>query len=471
MKGANILNLYDVIPENLFSVLASKNKGLYVKTLFVLLEAFKLHLKISKDDLISMIISKLEDEIIMADFSEDELLESEYSLSGKAHFLVRRLKTVGWILIETENDFKEYVTVPGFSYKIIQLLYDISNVSETENFAYVYSTYSSLKNADDTRDVYEMITALNDAAERTEKLVESLKSVYHSITYYNQQLIDTLNVNNVLQSHYERYQEEIVARILKPLKIRDSVPKYKIPMQSILKKWLIEEDSIENMVQYIVTTQKDIDIDECRNDILQKIHYIIDTYDNLEKDFINVIDRKNRQYTRATTQKIDYLINSDQTVKGNLISLLKHLSDDRVSERTCELLSDSFELYELSYVNNESLYERKRAVKRSRHSELIMTEDPLDFQIKAKAMAMQIMNNKYSKQNVSAFVDKLLEGKKEITTADFDINDDETYIMTLLSVVQANDRNSKYMIDISDQFVKSDKYELPYIVYRRRSEK
>ncbi|MCH5193723.1 MAG: hypothetical protein J1F11_07160 [Oscillospiraceae bacterium] len=465
------MNLYDVIPENLFSVLASKNKGLYVKTLFVLLEAFKLHLKISKDDLISMIISKLEDEIIMADFSEDELLESEYSLSGKAHFLVRRLKTVGWILIETENDFKEYVTVPGFSYKIIQLLYDISNVSETENFAYVYSTYSSLKNADDTRDVYEMITALNDAAERTEKLVESLKSVYHSITYYNQQLIDTLNVNNVLQSHYERYQEEIVARILKPLKIRDSVPKYKIPMQSILKKWLIEEDSIENMVRYIVTTQKDIDIDECRNDILQKIHYIIDTYDNLEKDFINVIDRKNRQYTRATTQKIDYLINSDQTVKGNLISLLKHISDDRISERACELLSDAFELYELSYVNNESLYERKKAVKRSRNSELIMTEDPLDFQIKAKAMAMQIMNNKYSKQNVSAFVDKLLEGKTEITTADFDINDDETYIMTLLSVVQANDRNSKYMIDISDQFVKSDKYELPYIVYRRRSEK
>lgn len=471
MKGADILNLYDVIPENLFSVLASKNKGLYVKTLFVLLEAFKLHLKISKDDLISMIISKLEDEIIIADFSEDELLESEYSLSGKAHFLVRRLKTVGWILIETENDFKEYVTVPGFSYKIIQLLYDISNVSETENFAYVYSTYSSLKNADDTRDVYEMITALNDAAERTEKLVESLKSVYHSITYYNQQLIDTLNVNNVLQSHYERYQEEIVARILKPLKIRDSVPKYKIPMQSILKKWLIEEDSVENMVQYIVTTQKDINTDECRSDILQKIHYIIDTYDNLEKDFINVIDRKNRQYTRATTQKIDYLINSDQTVKGNLISLLKHISDDRISERTYELLSDSFELYELSYVNNESLYERKRAVKRSRNSELIMTEDPLDFQIKAKAMAMQIMNNKYSKQNVSAFVDKLLEGKKEITTADFDINDDETYIMTLLSVVQANDRNSKYMIDISDQFVKSDKYELPYIVYRRRSEK
>lgn len=461
------MNLYDVIPENLFSLLASKNKGLYVKTLFVLLEAFKQHLKISKDELVSMIISRLDDDILAADFSDEELLESEYSTSGKAHFLVRRLKSVGWILIETESDFKEYVTVPGFSYKIIQLLYDISNVSEAENFAYVYSTYSSLKNADDTRDAYEMITALNDGADRTEKLVESLKSVYHSITYYNQQLIDTLNVNNVLHSHYEIYQEEIVSRILKPLKIKDSVPKYKMPIQLILKKWLIDENAVEEMIEYAASNQK-IDVDEYRADILKKIYYIMETYDNLEKDFISVIDNKNRQYTKATTQKIDYLINSDQTVKGNLLTLLKYISNEKYSEKVCGLLEDSFELYELSFINEESLYSRKKPTKRDRNSELIVTESPINFEIKAKAMALQIMNNKYSKQNVAAFVDKLLENREEISTKDFEIQDDDTYIMTLLSVVQANDSNSRYRVSVSKNFVKSEKYEIPLIAYRRR---
>lgn len=465
------LDLYEVIPENLFSILASKNKGLYVKSLFVLLDAFKQHLKISKDELVSMISARLDDDIISADFSDEELLESEHSISGKAHFLVRRLKSVGWILVESENDFREYVTVPGYSYKIIQLLYDIANVSESENFAYVYSTYSSLKTADDTHDPYEMITALNDGAERTEKLVESLKSVYHSITYYNQQLIDTLDVNNVLHSHYEIYQEEIVSRILRPLKIKDSVPKYKIPMQLILKKWLIENDTIEQMVRYITTTQKDKNEDECRSDIQQKIYYIIDTYENLDKDFISVIDRKNRQYTKATTQKIDYLINSDQTVKGNLISLLKYLSDENTSERTYDLLANAFELYELSYINDESLYERKRAAKRNKNSELIMTDDPVDFEIRAKAMAMQIMNNKYSKKNVAAFVDKILGDNPQVSTKDFKIDDDDTYIMTLLSVVQANDKNSKYKIDISDDIIKSEKYEIPLMVYTRRTDR
>lgn len=406
------MNLYDIIPENLFSVLVSKNKNLYVKTLFVLLDAFKQHLKISKDELISMINAQLDDDIISADFTEEELLESEQSISGKAHFLVRKLKSTGWILIETENDFREYITVPGFSYKIIQLLYDIANVSESENFAYVYSTYSSLKLADETRDPFEMITALNDGAERTEHLVESLKSVYHSITYYNQQLINTLNVNNVLHSHYEIFQEDVILKILRPLKIKDSVPKYKIPIQNILKLWIAEEDVIEDMVQYRLSKQNDNDEGEIRNDILRKIHYIIDTYDNLDKKFISVIDEKNRRYTRATTQKIDYLINSDQSVKGNLISLLKYLSDDETADKTFQLISDSFELYEQLFISDESLYEKKKAVKRSRNSELIMTEGPIDFEIKAKAMAMQVLNNKYSKKNVNEYVDKLLGEKK-----------------------------------------------------------
>lgn len=97
-----------------------------------------------------------------------------------------------------------------------------------------------------------------------------------------------------------------------------------------------------------------------------------------------------------------------------------------------------------------------------------MTESPVDFEVKAKAMAMQIMNNKFSKQNVAAFVDKLLEDKNEISTKDFEIQDDDTYIMTLLSVVQANDRNSRYTANVSKEFVKSDKYEIPLIAYRRR---
>ena len=77
------MDLYNVIPENLFSPLASKNKSLYVKGLFVLLDAFKQQLKILKDELTSMMAAKLENELLYADFSEEELFKNEQTLSEK----------------------------------------------------------------------------------------------------------------------------------------------------------------------------------------------------------------------------------------------------------------------------------------------------------------------------------------------------------------------------------------------------
>jgi hypothetical protein len=281
-------------------------------------------------------------------------------------------------------------------------------------------------------------------------------------------LIETLSVNHVLHSHYDAYHEEIIKRILSPLKIRDSVPKYKIPLSSILKKWLIDEDALESMAAYLQVSASSLPIEHYRQEIQRKIFYILDTYDNLERDYIRVIDAKNVQYTRATTQKIDFLVNSDQTIKGNLIQILKAISDPETSSLALQYATDAFELYELSCLFEESLYERKNVMRRTRRAELVMEDNSAELALKAKAQAMQIMRNKYSKQKVTAFVENLLNERKEISTKEFPIHDDDTYIMTLLSVVQANDRNSVYQVICYEEYVQSEPYQVPLIVYKRR---
>ena len=67
------MNLFDKIPENFFSILVSKNKNLYIDALFVLRDAFKQEMSISKENIISRLINSLEDEINQEDFSEDEI--------------------------------------------------------------------------------------------------------------------------------------------------------------------------------------------------------------------------------------------------------------------------------------------------------------------------------------------------------------------------------------------------------------
>lgn len=464
------MSLYDIIPENLFSVLASKNKHLYCNALFVVLESFKSHLKISKDEMSLMIQSRLEKDITNADFGEEDVNENEIGLSGKAHFLIRKLKETGWIIVEYEDDFKEYVTVPNFSYKIIQTLYDIINAGETENIAYVYSTYSSLKTADETQNPFEMITALNDAERRTKLLVESLTAVFHDIKYFNQKLVDRVSVNQVIADHFSSYQEEIVAPILQPLKVRDSVPKYKLPIRNILHKWLAYDDIMDSMVEYLQNTKGGEPAD-IRTELNSKMHYILSTYEVLEEDYINPIDDRNRRYTRSTAQKIDYMINADTTIKGTLINLLHSISDRTLSEDVIEKAQELFEIYELGYVNEESLYQRKKAKPRERNSELIMVDDRKQFEEKAKAVAKRLMEKRFSRERVYQFVSDILGDKDIVDITDIPILDDESYVMTLLTVANIQNKDRNYDVEISNETIFVGRYEIPKITYVRRKGK
>lgn len=464
------MSLYDVIPENLFSVLASKNKGLYCNALYVVLDLFKTHLKIPKDEMSLMIQSRLEKDIDTADFGEEDVNENEMGLSGRARFLIRKLKETGWIIVEYEDDFKEYVTVPNFSYKIIQTLYDIENAGDTENIAYVYSTYSSLKTANETKNPFEMITALNDAEKRTKLLVESLTSVFHDIKYFNQKLVDRVSVNQVIADHFSSYQEEIVEPVLQPLKVRDSVPKYKLPIKNILREWLVYDDILDSMVKYLQNANGG-ESDNIFMELNSKISYILSTYDSLEEDYIDPIDERNRRYTRSTAQKIDYLINADTSIKGTLVSLLHFISDQTLSEKTIEKAQELFEIFELGYVNEESLYQRKKGKPRERHSELIMVDDRKLFEEKARIAAKKLMEKRFSRENVYRFVESALGDKDMVDISDIPISDDESYVMTLLSVANVQNKDRNYDVEIADETISVGEYEIPKIKYIRRKGK
>ena len=70
-------------------------------------------------------------------------------------------------------------------------------------------------------------------------------------------------------------------------------------------------------------------LENCRADLLRKIFWIEERYDNLEHDYLDEIDAQVRRYTRAATQKIENLTNRDQNVRGNLNALLTALSRNR----------------------------------------------------------------------------------------------------------------------------------------------
>lgn len=140
------MNLFDILPENLFSILSSPNKKIYIDALFVVRESFAQEMSIPKDELAIAISSKMEDELLQIQEEEDNNEGLENSLSERAYYILRRLKWAGWIETEIEDrTFEENIILPDYTIEILNLLYTLTHKKNLEYNSYAYQTYATLK--------------------------------------------------------------------------------------------------------------------------------------------------------------------------------------------------------------------------------------------------------------------------------------------------------------------------------------
>ena len=105
------MNLFECIPTDLFSILASPNRALYADALDVLWKAYQDNLKIPENIFYAMLRSKLEQQLADATFEGEDIDEEELQdISGRARFLIRKLYSKGWFEKERSEDFEEYIT-------------------------------------------------------------------------------------------------------------------------------------------------------------------------------------------------------------------------------------------------------------------------------------------------------------------------------------------------------------------------
>ena len=179
------MQLFEAVPEDLFSVLASPNRALYAEALEVLYETYRDHLKIPEQLYYSILRNRMERQLADATFDGEDIDEEELrDISGKARFLIRKLCSRGWFEKErgkTERSFEEYLIVPGYSSRLLELLHQLREDAPQRGYSYVFSTYSALKVAREGDSAYEKMLALYSAYDNTMALIKALKSVYHNI--------------------------------------------------------------------------------------------------------------------------------------------------------------------------------------------------------------------------------------------------------------------------------------------------
>ncbi len=461
------MQLFKVVPEDLFSVLASPNRELYADALDVLYTAYQEQLKIPEETLYILLRNNLEKQLEDASFDEEDIDAEELAdLSGRARFLIRKLCSKGWFEKERGDDFNEYITVPGYSSSLLELFHKLRDDTPMRGYSYVFNTYSTLKVADESENIYEKMTAVYSAYENMEALIKTLQMVYHNVKHFFQIQMEMQDVNTVLESHYDDFGQKVVESYIRPLKIKDSVPKYRVPIQTILKKWLQDDDLLLQLSNAALQDKRGISLEQCRNDLMRKIYYINDHYDSIEHDYLEEIDRQVRRYTRATTKKIEILTNRDQNVRGNLNYLLDALSKNRHSDDLIEQIQPIFQLYEQSFLSSKSLWYRKRSIQRVKTEPVILEENGItEKDIKE---AEKLLHSEYARKNVLNYMEKKLGDSEVCYSKNLSLVEDKDYIMSLMMILVGSEQNSPYKVTVLEGNFTENGYTIPQLEIKRK---
>ena len=461
------MELFEKIPDRFFNILASSKKELYIEALFVLYDAFKTELNINKDALLERLTNRLEDKILEADFTEEkddfgENIDSTRFLSGKVHLLYRKLKETGWLDVEyATNSFEENVTIPSYAVAIISVLYSLTQDNKKEYNSYVYASYAALVNADDN-DQYRY-QALRAAHQNTIILVEELRVFFNNIKSFHNNVSNITDVNTLLASHFDKYKDEVYDQFLYPLKTIDSVPRFKHTITSILNLWLHDEQIIDVIVQQGIKSRVYDDEESGRLETIAMINEIIDTYSGIEQ-MIDSIFRKHNAYTSASADRIRYLINTDRSIKGKLIEILKCSGGNDVVQR----MQNQVNTYRHTFYDKQSLYVQRKERNRSIDSTLkVERKHGIDF----LPNFLVELRKQYSTARIDTFMESLFQDRIKITTDDVFITESEEFILFMLATMRATEISSPYTMTFLEGETIRQGYKLPCLEFVRKGKK
>ena len=473
------MRLFEAVPSELFSVLASPNRELYADALEILYVAFEDKLKVPEEEYYNLLMKSLERQLDEANFEGEDISEAERrGASGHARFLIRKLSSRGWLEKERGRDLdglKEYLILPGYSSRILELLHQLRDNETMRGVSYVFATCSALEMAQEGKKskgddlVYEKMVAVYTAYDNTQALVKMLQTVYGSIKSYFQKQIDMQEVNQVLAAHFDDFGQKVIEAYIRPLKVKDSVPKYRVPIQEILNQWSDDNDLLMAMASAALRDRRRDTLDACVRDLRKKIDWIKERYEHIESEYLDEIDEQVRRYTRATTQKLEALTNRDQSTKGNLQYLLARLSQEKNADALVEKIQPAFHLYQQGYLSEKSLWLRKRPTRKPLSETLAVEEESVSQEAQEKAM--QLLYAPYSQESVAEYVQDLFGERKVLYSKDMGVQDDHTYVMSLLAVLYGRDRSSAYWVEDVEGNHQEGLYAIPQYKLIRKEEK
>lgn len=477
------LNLFAVIPEKFFSVLASPLKEDYANILFRIFHQYRLtNFGLSREVLLDIIIDYLEEKAEDEQFTRlldesvwEESLDLGSSPRDRASFVLRKLEETGWITRETLVNYEEYINLTDYAIQILDLLDKIRKNHRAEYQGYVFATYTLLYTEEASR---QGALALEKAYEQTDALLNGLKALSHNIKRYIERVQDELDPKAILRLHFEDYKAEILDRSYHRLKTSDNVSRYRPKIVDRINQWYNDENWVQEAAVQEVQRRRqgELTIEEARELIYGRLDFIRQTYLNLDQ-LLEEIDRRNSQYASASLLQIQYRLNSSQNLEGQILSLLQYLAKLRTEQAARgdddlpEAMNGLFSLYSQSYLDEKSLYTPRRAARQHQPAEVVEAVT-VDERVRTQRVAelQARLAEKLTRDKINRYVLEKLGEREMIRAEELGIEAMEDYLKLIYTAVYGRSQRVDYRVEYSGPRVTAAEgaFEFKNIVIRRR---
>lgn len=464
------MSFFKKIPQNYFAILSKKDRDIYYTALLLLWKEIKTSYQIDRNDYLNMLIVNFESRLMEIEIEEEESYLSNLenrNITSYANYVIKRLENTGWIEIEDDYyTFKEYISLPNFSQRIICLLEELDVEQNKEYNKYVYTVYRSLNTICSDKNDYIYLDLLR-AFQVTESLLNTLNGLYNDLKRYYKQLIFQDEVKDLVSEHFEKYFIHVTEQLLHPLKTFDSLNKFKIPIIEILRQWMSDNNIKLELAESALKNGYANCMEEAIDDINTKINILIDRYETDISLLMNIIDEKNTIYVRAFVDKIRYLVNTDNSIKGKLNDIIKHVvkGDNKFIEKA---LVNSIVVDKQYYLNEKSLKVIKRRLKKIEFACDVEDEIPNDELNNEFSKVKESLNSKLTYKQALLYINNQMGDNMELSSENISIKNVDEFVLLVMAAMKASEKKSNYTIEYSEGQVGTRKYTIPKFTIKKK---
>jgi len=466
------MELFQIIPSNFFNIFLSTNRELYMQSILQIYKETKNNsYDVTKSQCISLLSRYHDDNIFKYKVEAfDEEVSDEKIVETYSRRIVKNLTYYGWL--EENIVFEEkaiYISIPSYSIQFIEAIRNIINPQTFQTEKCITNIYVNIKYiARDNINSWINLQNAYDSIIELERLYQEM--IFNLKIYYNRLLMKN-SVSNLMEEHFDNYTVSPLFNKYFSLKTDDNVYKYRYEIISIINN-IINDEKLISIIAKQLSTKKGIADTEAEDEVLLYLDKIKAVLEDVDKKQ-NQVNRKHNQYVSATLDRINYLKNRDEDFKGNLVNILKIISEDKDNVMVDKINKHKL-LYNFKLYSNKALYKEKFK-KPAFDGHAVSAEFSIGNKDSALQKNMIIYNNKnksiykYRDPVIEDFIFANMGDKESVTTKDFSINSIDDFIKFVMAYKLCQKKRFKYQaVVIHEETADYDKWRLPDIEFRRK---